>query len=221
MYLTQFSVNVGRRAAREMLVSPERTHAAVLGCFPPGQHRTDEARTLWRLDRRSSHDIVLLISSPLRPDLTALNEECGWSTGTSGKTADYAGFLAALEIGQRWAFRLAANPVHAVADPARPGARGRRVAHVTASQQLAWLLHRSERHGFSLGEAAEPTVAVTRREMLSFKRKGKTVTVSRAQFDGVLEVTDADSLKTAIHQGIGPAKGYGLGMLTLARPHKV
>lgn len=217
MYLTQFSVNVGRRAAREMLVSPERIHAAVLGCFPPGQHRTDEARTLWRLDRRSSHDIALLISSPLRPDLTALNEECGWATGAPGKTADYARFLAALEPGQRWAFRLAANPVHAVADPARPGARGRRVPHVTAAQQLAWLVDRAKRSGFSLGEPAEPTAAVTRREKLSFKRKGRTVTISRAQFDGVMEVTDAGALRTAIQQGIGPAKGYGLGMLTLAR----
>ena len=75
MFLTQFDVNVARRDAVRLLASPERLHAAVLSSFPPGQSASDDGRTLWRLDRGPTpHEAKLMIVSPLRPDLTVLNE---------------------------------------------------------------------------------------------------------------------------------------------------
>jgi CRISPR-associated protein Cas6/Cse3/CasE subtype I-E len=36
------------------------------------------------------------------------------------------------------------------------------------------------------------------------------------QFDGLLEVEDPERFMAAIHQGIGPGKGFGFGLLSLA-----
>ncbi|MCG7523648.1 type I-E CRISPR-associated protein Cas6/Cse3/CasE [Streptomyces sp. OfavH-34-F] len=116
--------------------------------------------------------------------------------------------------------------------------RGFRVAHRTVAQQIGWLLQRCERHGFTIPDAdvtppapglrepaaddrkpsPGPAVAVVGRDILRFsKRKGgPRVTLSTATFEGRLRVTDPDALRACLLGGIGPAKGYGQGLLTLA-----
>ncbi|MDT0385955.1 type I-E CRISPR-associated protein Cas6/Cse3/CasE [Streptomyces dubilierae] len=113
--------------------------------------------------------------------------------------------------------------------------RGFRVAHRTAAQQLQWLLDRCERHGFSIFDAtatpaapglhtehqdlsAGPAVTVVSRDMLRFRKRpdGPRRTLSTATFEGRLRVTDLDTLRASLLGGIGPAKGYGQGLLTLA-----
>ncbi|WCC79819.1 type I-E CRISPR-associated protein Cas6/Cse3/CasE [Cutibacterium equinum] len=217
LFLTQFDVNVARRDAARLLASPERLHAAVLASFPPGQSASESARTLWRLDRGpANHDARIMIVSPLQPDLTVLNEQAGWSTGVPGRSADYDPFLRDLRAGSVWRFRCTVNPTTAVRQPG--ASRGRRVAEVTAEQQLEWFVTRLERRGFRLPEdpSGAPSARVTRREVLRFRRQSSTVTLSVAQVDGILEITDPDAARSALTSGIGPAKGYGCGLLTLA-----
>ncbi|MDO4412397.1 type I-E CRISPR-associated protein Cas6/Cse3/CasE [Cutibacterium sp.] len=217
MFLTQFDINVARRDAMRLLASPERLHAAVLTAFPPGQSTSDNARTLWRLDHGPArHDVRLMIVSPLRPDLTALNEQAGWSTGISGRSADYDPFLQGLRSGSTWRFRCTINPTTAVRRSA--GARGKRVAEVTCEQQLAWFIDRVQRHGFTLpvDDQSTPSAQVTRRDVLRFRRQGAKVTLATAQIDGVIQIEDAEAAQLALVQGIGPAKSYGCGLMTLA-----
>lgn len=226
MFLTQFDINMGRREARRLIGSPERIHAAALGCFPPGQSSTDRGRTLWRLDRGAqNHDIHLMIVSPLQPDLRALNQQAGWDTGSPGRSAGYDEFLSSLRAGRMWRFRLAANPTVVLRPSGGSRQRGKRYAHVTAAQQLQWLLKRTQRCGFSIppDSAGEPNAIVTGHDVLKFRRgtdgTGHTVTLVKVIFDGVLEVRDPAALRHALVTGIGPAKGYGCGLLTLAPLH--
>ncbi|ERF58411.1 type I-E CRISPR-associated protein Cas6/Cse3/CasE [Cutibacterium avidum] len=213
MFLTQFDINVARRDAMRLLASPERLHAAVLSAFPPGQSTSDDTRTLWRLDRGpAKHDARLMIVSPLQPDLTTLNEQAGWSTGVPGRSADYDPFLRGLQPGSTWQFRCTVNPTTAIRTAS--GSRGKRVAEVTAEQQLAWFIGRAERHGFAV--PVKDQARVTRREVLRFRRQGSTVTLAVAQVDGVIQIQDADAAREALVHGIGPAKGYGCGLMTLA-----
>ncbi|MEU0853479.1 type I-E CRISPR-associated protein Cas6/Cse3/CasE [Streptomyces flaveolus] len=113
--------------------------------------------------------------------------------------------------------------------------RGSRVAHRTAAQQLQWLLRRCERHGFTIPDAtttppapglqtedqnlsAGPAVTITNRETLRFHKRPDSprITLSTATYEGRLRVTDPDTLRATLLSGIGPAKGYGQGLLTLA-----
>lgn len=218
MFLTRFQINTARRGARKLLSSPQAMHAAVLSSFvDPATGGHGEPRTLWRVDG-SGHDQLLYVVSPGKPDLTHLVEQAGWPTSETWQTRDYGGFLASLQPGQRWAFRLTANPVRNGRLPHRTGTQ--RVGHVTVEQQRQWLLTRVERSGFQVTAAAygDPDVTVHSRQTYTFTRGGQRVTLRVATFDGMLEVTDSDKLRTTLVTGLGHAKAYGCGLLTLARP---
>lgn len=216
MFLSEFQVNLGRRAAREMISSPQLIHAAVLGCFPPGASSSDAARTLWRMDQ-ADHAPKLFISSPIQPDFSALAEKAGWSNG-GARSARYDEFLEDLTDGQSWRFRLTANPTVSVKDANRPLERGRRLSHVTATQQSEWLSVRAQRLGIILSDGDSPTFRLTQRGTRQFTKQGgrHKVTIATAQFDGTLRVADAPRLRDALMNGIGGARAYGCGLMTLA-----
>lgn len=209
VFLTKFEVNTARRGAKMLLASPQAMHAAALSAFPTGQ----AGRVLWRVDQwRVSTYLYLLTES--EPDLTHLVEQAGWPTTHAWQTRDYTPVLDGLTAGQRYGFRLTANPTRSTR--VHEGKRSQRVAHVTAAQQLDWLIGKSDALGVDIGTSEEPTVGVVARGVETFRREGARVTLSRATFEGVLEVTDPAQLRAAITAGIGPAKAYGCGLLTLA-----
>lgn len=229
MFLTRFQINPHRRGAGKLLASPQVMHAAVLASFPDAAV-TEEGRVLWRLDASGPRQL-LIIASPARPDLTHLAEQAGWPSLKPGwETRDYDPLLDRLANGQRWAFRLTANPIYALAP--EPGEkRGRVVAHRTVEHQLRWLDRQAERHGFALvsqeidrlsaetGEpvsALIPTSRVSRSEVLRFARGNHTVTIRTAVFDGLLDIIDATAFRKALANGIGSARAYGCGLLTIA-----
>lgn len=228
MFFTRFQMNPQMRGSVRLAASPQRLHATVLSAFPPSAPSNPGGRVLWRLDTPSRHEWNLYIVSPRRPSLQQLQSECGWSEEESWRTAEYGPFLDRLTAGQKWTFRLAANPTYSVAGPR--GSRGKRRPHVTASQQREWLLERANSWGFRVPElirtgasspnSAAPSVKVSSRERLGFERgRGDSrsqVTITRAQFDGLLEVTDEERLRTALVHGMGPARAYGCGLMSLA-----
>jgi CRISPR-associated protein, Cse3 family len=193
-------------------------HAALLCAFAdPMAGGGNRPRVLWRIDGSGRHRTLYLVS-PAEPDLTHLVEQAGWPTTETWETRKYTDFLNSLRAGSRWAFRLTANPVH----NGRLGHRSetRRIGHVTVEQQRQWLLSRAERAGFRVATTAagEPDLIVRDRQTLSFLRGAGQVTLRVATYDGHLVVTDADALRTALTCGIGHAKAYGCGLLTLAQP---
>lgn len=220
-------LNPHKRGGRRLLSNPQAMHAAVRACFPPDLDERG-ARVLWRVDR-SGEAFTLYIVGPEAPDLDVVGDQAGWPS-RPGRTADYGPLLDSLRPGLERSFRLTANPVRSL--PAAGGRRGKVVPHVTVTQQQEWLASKAEACGFELraiaasGEGSGPELpdlAVTRREDLSFSRraeKGRSsgaVTLRTATFDGSLRVTDVDALRHALTQGIGRARAYGCGLLTLAR----
>ncbi len=217
MYLTHMALNPERRSTRELVQSPQRLHAAVLSAFVPGT--AEAGRILWRLDHPERHRLDLYLVSPVAPSLEAMADQAGWPSQPLWRTADYHPFLRSLGVGQRWLFRLRANPIRNV----RPdeGGRGDRVPLASVTDQVLWLTERADALGFELvpGEYG-PNVRVSERRTERFRRGGpggRTVTLSTAAYEGVLEVTDQERIRDSLTRGIGPAKGYGCGLMTLAR----
>lgn len=215
--LSRVAINPQLRQGRKLLANPQAMHAAVLSCFPPDID-SDDARVLWRLDQAEGA-FTLYVTGPEAPDLRVILEQAGWPT-RPGQSTDYRPFLDRLRAGQLWRFRLSANPVKSV--PAGRGERGRVVPHVTRSQQLSWLEQRAVEHGFELLRTGESTdqvqATVTRSEDLRFRRgnSSRPVSLRRAQFDGALTVTNAETLRKTLLLGIGRGRAYGCGLLTLA-----
>ena len=83
-------------------------------------------------------------------------------------------------------------------------------------------LDRADKLGFRICSShAEPGVAdlaVVDRAVRRFGRKGTQVTVSTATFEGHLDIVNTDLVRRSLTFGIGRAKSYGCGLLTLARP---
>lgn len=224
MYLTRCEINPVARGARKLLSSPQAMHAAVLASFHAGSG--DVGRVLWRVDQDRKHTWLYLVSSA-EPDLTHLIDQAGWPTTQTWQTRDYETLLARLEAGQEWAFRLRANPTRSVRDGTDQG-RGKRVAHVTVAQQMDWLVRRAPGLGIDLGKQEEPRLVLSGRGVDQFRRRADgperggssswgQVTVAWAQFDGTLTVVDPDLLRAVLTGGVGSAKAYGCGLLTLAR----
>jgi len=232
-YLSRVWLNPLRTGAQALLRNPQRLHAAVLGGI--ARQPIDE-RVLWRLETAQPHRAELLILTESRPSWEHLIEQAGWpgAEDPQAVTRDYQPLLDRLQAGREFAFRLRANPVAATRQPASPSVaqkerlagprpRGVRVAHRTVAHQLTWLTDRVERWGFTfLDTEGDPTVHLSARERLTFRKKspdgnrGTQVVLSTATFDGALRVVDPDLVRRTLLQGVGPAKAYGCGLLTLA-----
>lgn len=224
MFLSRIQLNPARRESRKLLGSPQSMHAAVLCAFP--QADDVRGRVLWRIDRNGPRTWLYVVSRP-RPDFEHLVEQAGWPNADHGwESRDYGPLLDRLEPGQRWAFRLTANPTRSTRNQGRIRDRGpnlepkselrrsHRYGHVTVQQQLNWLAQRADRWGFGLPEDAG--VLVHDRALRRFGRQGTTVTIATASYSGLLEVSDAERLRDVLVAGAGPSKAYGCGLLTLA-----
>jgi CRISPR system Cascade subunit CasE len=223
VYLTRIRLNPDRRSARKLLGSPQAMHAAVLNGFRDPRP-SDEGRVLWRLDTHE-HGSVLYVVSHEESDFSDLLRQLD---GTRD-TRPYLPLLDSLRIGQRWHFRLTANPSHWVR--LKDWKNTKPVGHVTVKQQEDWLLRRTNppdepgKLGFriadSMSRAGELDFALVTRTPRRFDRDGSKVTLATATYEGHLEVTDPAKLRHALTHGIGRAKAYGCGLLTLARPQQV
>jgi CRISPR system Cascade subunit CasE len=210
MYLSRIELNQNRRETTRALSSPHVLHAALEGSFP---EQGADKRNLWRVDLLG-HSLYVLLLSRVKPDFTHVIEQFGWpASDQKWETKDYSLFLSRIQPGQTWRFRLTANPTHSLKSADRK--RGKVVAHITTEYQKQWLLSRAEANGFTLGNQG---FDVMQSEIRTFRRKDKTVTLGITEFEGLLTVTDAALLVAALTGGIGRAKGYGCGLLTLAQP---
>lgn len=201
------------------LASPQKLHAAVESSFPPGTTEAEDGRTLWRIDRLGSA-LYLLVLSNGKPDFSHIVEQFGWpGAEQKWETKNYTRMMERIEAGQRWQFRLRANPVHSIKQTSSlhthaPAKRGKVYAHVTVHQQEQWLLKRALRYGFSLQEGS---FRVVQQEVRQFLRQRKPVTLGIATFEGILEVTDVAMFLHTLACGLGRAKAYGCGLLTIVR----
>ncbi|MFC7326649.1 type I-E CRISPR-associated protein Cas6/Cse3/CasE [Marinactinospora rubrisoli] len=229
MLLSRVRLNTARAGARKLLASPQAMHAAVMASFAEEPAPTPEGgRVLWRLDRNSRTEVFCYIVSPAKPDLTHVVEQAGWPTTQTWETRDYLPLLTRLEAGQTWSFRLTANPVHSIRN--KDGVPTKVTAHRTPRHQLAWLLQRQEANGFQIvtkppGQRRTPDdvheVIVHDRHSRQFGKteadgKQNRVPLVSVTFDGRLEVTDPDALRRMLVRGLGRAKAYGCGLMTLA-----
>ena len=209
MYLSRVELDDRNRRTMEALAAPQKLHGAVESAFSGPR-----SRRLWRLDRLNGKLYLLLLSED-KPELAHLAEQFG-PQQAQPQTRDYAPLLARIEAGSLWQFRLTANPTRSCPGS---GARGAVRAHTTVAHQEQWLLDRAARHGFAL---TPESFAVTGSRWLQFHKGGDrrhVVTLLSVTYEGVLEVTDAETFRQTLTQGLGRGKAYGLGLMTVL-PHQ-
>ncbi len=208
-------------------------HRTVLRGFPD---RLDTGRSagpraacglLYRLERPPgpTAGVRLLVQSTVMPDWGALPPGYLLSARGVGNAAimkDIAPVYDRLEANMVFRFVLRATPSRAAPDKRTSvDSRSPRVPLLTDAERLSWLRRKSERAGFEIPPGHDSTadfpVSIMGSECVTGKVRGRTITLTAVIFDGTLRVTDARAFRRALEDGIGPAKGFGFGLLSLAR----
>jgi CRISPR system Cascade subunit CasE len=196
-YLTQ--IHIGKaEAARLRLADPYAWHQRLWLAFPG---RDGAPRSfLFRVDDKHATFRVLMLShiAPIQQ---------GWGAWEVKSIGD--SFLAH----SRYLFQVRANPTIKRAvfnDRGEFKKNGRRTAIYDAGDLRGWIDRKARQSGFELIECtAGPAI---QSYFVKDGRRGKHVAVD---FQGVLSVTDPPVFEKVFHNGIGPARAFGFGLLML------
>ena len=188
--------------------------------------RTGEQSFLFRIDTRAGANPVIVVQSAIKPDWDYAFHNAKHLLAAPHQIKPYDPHF---QNGQLLIFRLLANPTRKKDKENRPEDRnnwGRRVP-VRRNEIEAWLTSRAGRYGFnveSLDNVQTGYVVAFKGERENgdsevaddVETEGRLKRFFYARYEGKLRVTGPDSIRSAILQGIGPAKGFGFGLLSLA-----
>ncbi|GAA4618682.1 type I-E CRISPR-associated protein Cas6/Cse3/CasE [Saccharopolyspora hordei] len=228
MYLSRLTPDTTAHAFRRDHCDLHQMHRTIMSGFPDTTAGTP-ARThhavLWRLDPART-GFTLYVQSRTRPSWDHLD---GYLSRPA-EVRDLSPLLDALQPGQSFAFRLMGNPTKRLrledqGDPDRVSRRDNRYPILKPEAQITWLIKQGAKHGFAIpaDTGDRPDVAVTSFPRLTGLQSGQRLnklTVSPVRYDGHLIITDRDAFIEAVANGVGPAKSYGCGLLSLAPPHR-
>lgn len=244
LYLSRLVLDARSRQVAAELAHPYEMHRTLMRGFPSItaglRAPREEFGVLFRPDLDERGNVVkVYVQSSVRPDWSFLRGiprylSSDWA-GSACECRDIAPALQRIEADQILAFRLRANPTKRVGRRDDP-MKGKRVELQSEEEHLAWLADKGRGGregvpgGFVLlmkrvrneegGEICVPCVQVYREGKLTgFKSdsKGEHRTTHLAVvFDGLLRVTDAGAFVETVRAGVGSAKAYGFGLLSLA-----
>lgn len=200
MYLSRIMVS------GEPVKNPYQMHRTLWHMFDAA---SDQARDfLFRIEKTRWPDAELLLLSGRVPAQK--------STGAARVIASKA-FSPILNRGQALRFLLVANPVRKIRDEnGRLDFTGEvkkcRVPLIREDQQIAWIRRKLD------GAAAIEQVDIQQMPPIYFRKNGarKAGKIQPAAFRGILRILDVDSLQKLLKGGIGPAKAFGCGLLSIA-----
>lgn len=196
MYFSQIQIS------EETAKNPYEVHRKLWALFPEDPHakRSFLFRADWPKQRAPLPVLLQSMEEPLEQNVKGLML-------LNKKSIDFN-----VKEGSFLRFSLCANPVRC------ESASRRRIFLHKEEEQIAWL-HRKISEAADLKEVQ----IVSFRNLYFYKSKSSKSNsshrgkISTVTFGGILEVKNAGKLCELVQQGIGPAKSFGCGLLTLAR----
>lgn len=190
--------------------NPYRLHQALWRLFPGFEDADREF--LFRVEQlQKSIGAQVLMQSTIQPQ----------SSEQSPAILAQREYVLNVQNGQRLRFRLRANPIKTIKDSNKGTVEKKgktftktvRVPLLHEDQQQAWLERK-------LQDFVQLETLIVQPEPVLYFRKvkeGRSGKIQTVMFDGVLTVTDAEAFNSQVTKGIGPAKAFGCGLLSLAR----
>lgn len=186
--------------------NPYETHRTLWELFPVDA--AADRDFLFRVEKSDGRQAEILMQSIRKP---ALNyKEARVIAGRE--------YALSLRPEQTLRFLLVANPVKTIDDEkGRTNAKGEvkkcRVPLIDDEAQRTWL-------GRKLENSASLVSLIIDKKLPLYFRKHRDNRAGKIQpviFQGVIKVQNPDALHELIQSGIGPAKAFGCGLLSLAR----
>ncbi len=220
MFLHRIHLDPRCREARRDLADPYQLHSTLCRAFSTPEKKCPNGAFLWRLEPETdpSGSPRVLVQSQEKANWERITVK-GW-LAQSEPAIDLSQRLKldVLRAGQRFRFRLCANPC--------VKRDGKRQGLMQLEEQEAWLVRKGEQHGFLLPRLASfdltesPTdrvdMRVSQEQILRGKQHdGNGIRIFSVLYDGALTITDSEKFKAALHTGIGHGKVMGLGLLSV------
>lgn len=220
MFLHRIHLDPRCREARRDLSDPYQLHSTLCRAFSTPDKKCPEGEFLWRLEPETDPGgySCILIQSKSIPDWADIGVQEWLVNADSAIDLKNRLKLDSLKAGQRFRFRLRANPC-VTRD-------GKRLGLLRTDEQEAWLERKGKQHGFSLPQIASfdfsevpqkrIDVRISQEQMLRGKQHtGNSIRIYSVLYDGILIVTEPDNFKVALKTGIGHGKVMGLGLLSV------
>ncbi|MBU1168596.1 MAG: type I-E CRISPR-associated protein Cas6/Cse3/CasE [Proteobacteria bacterium] len=196
MILSRLSFDPLSRGTMKTTGDIYRLHETVMSGFKAYENKP---RVLFRVEPEwNNSGINILVQSAVNPDWTDLKD--------SGKGLIFfqvKPFNPVLNAGACLRFRLRGNPT--------VKRNGKRYGLIRDDALETWMLKWSETMGVKIS-----SFTVTDEGYISGLKKENQIRIKTARFDGRFQIVDPDKLLNKIIEGIGPAKGFGCGLLSIA-----
>jgi len=198
MYLSQLILNPRSKTARRDLADRFELHRTILNAFP--EALPEHERVLYRVEEGTLDPFVrILVQSQTQPNWAEIPRLRGSYLKHEPQVREIA---VKAEVGERKRFRLQANPT--------VKRDGKRHALYDDEALLGWLMRKGEQHGFEVGPLDVRAAKLGKKH-----GKNRRQTWHAVQYDGVLTVTSPEQFTAALRDGIGSAKAFGFGMLSI------
>ena len=220
MFLHRIHLDPLCREARRDLADPYQLHSTLCRAFSEPNRKCPAGEFLWRLEPETASDgwPRILVQSRSMPDWGRIGVR-GWlAEADPAINLSERLKLESLTVGQRFRFRLRANPT--------VNREGKRLGLLRLEDQENWIARKGGQHGFSLPKLASfdlsdasterVDVRISQDQMLGgTQHAGNGIRVFSVLYDGVLAATNADDFRRALQSGIGHGKVMGLGLLSV------
>lgn len=201
-------LNLAHPEVQRDLQDCQGMHRRVMRLFQHVNATRDTNEILYRIDRQGV-DWWMTIQSTADADITAL--PAGYALPPIRQRDDVWVHLQQVVTGQQFPFVLVANIV-------KRDFHERRTRTVyDPAEQRDWLRRKGAQHGFRVDEdtrALLPLEISTDPQVNGLHKNGK-LSYDAFRISGSLTVVDPSLLANAVATGIGKAKAYGFGLLTL------
>lgn len=222
MFLYRIHLDPRCREARRDLADPYQLHATLCRAFSAPDTKSPEGEFLWRLESETDQSRYprILLQTRSSADWSRIGVQ-GWLAHADPAIDLRARLeLDSLRPGQRFRFRLRANPC--------VSRNGKRQGLLHVAEQEEWIERKGAENGFSLPVVASfdfddssqsrVDVRISQEQMLrGTQHAGNQIRIFSVLYDGILSVVDPDKFRNALFSGIGHGKVMGLGLLSLAR----
>ncbi len=216
MILSQIILNPMSRRARGDVSNPYDMHRTLSRAF---EKNGEVEKFLFRIESdfaRGSKSLVALAQSGAEPDFSKISDEfSNYFVDAASKKIPDEKLARSFRTGASFFFRLVANPTKKQGN--------RRLGIYDEKKQLDWLERKAELGGFKVLSATVADFSVGNKTMMqNIAKSGKEISKNIifnicARYDGILQIVDPDLFLKSYLKGVGPAKSFGCGLLTVKK----
>ncbi len=213
IYLSQLTPRVDKQVVREQLQNPYQLHKTLACAYGDARQKVN---LLYRIEN-IQYTPRILVQATAMPNWDGMRSDC--KAGFAPNSPPTKSLDLKFHQHQQFRFRLIANPTKKVARIREDGSKwhSKRMPLYKPEQQHGWLDRKASQSGFVLNrlEITQPQIQWGMK--VDKDNQHHNIKIYSVQFDGLLTITDADQFQQAWQKGIGPAKAFGCGLLSIGR----